>query len=305
MQLNHKLQQEWRGPFRIVARASDVRPDLSLEDPHASNVTFWLDNPRTGQPLASRVHANRLKLYVPREDDDDVEQHPLPSLEEFFGPWKEAIEQEQLQAELEEVEPEAEEPAELPINAPAPGAIWLVRADVAGAAETSECKPSRQTAQPATLRPRPSPRAEPSEDPPARPSSSSLRFAPSPSPPPTAQASSNVTIEHAQTAQQRLERDYFASFGNELGFRTPGAPPSPLASSFAMLDPASGVFRSHQQQPPSVHPYQQYPPMQYNQEQYPPLPPAQYPPYTPYQQYSPYERDGQRGRGRGHGRGRG
>lgn len=53
MQLNQKLQQEWKGPFRIVARASDVRPDLSVDDPHATNVTFWLDNPKTGEPLTS------------------------------------------------------------------------------------------------------------------------------------------------------------------------------------------------------------------------------------------------------------
>ncbi|GAA5820049.1 hypothetical protein JCM3770_002117 [Rhodotorula araucariae] len=78
-------------------------------------------------------------------------------------------------------------------------------------------------------------------------------------------------IHDAQTAQQRLERDYIMSFGNELGFRSPGAPPNPPSSSFAQLDGASGVIRNHQQPPPAFHPYQ-YPPMLYNQAQYLPPP---------------------------------
>ncbi|GAA6055779.1 hypothetical protein JCM3770_004797 [Rhodotorula araucariae] len=80
-----------------------------------------------------------------------------------------------------------------------------------------------------------------------------------------------------ETAQQRLERDYIMSFGNELGFRSPGALPNPSTSSFAQLDGASGVIRNHQQPPPAFHPYQ-YPPMQYNQAQYLPPPPTQYSP---------------------------
>ncbi|GAA5917755.1 hypothetical protein JCM8208_006849 [Rhodotorula glutinis] len=96
MQLNHKLQQEWTGPYRIVARGSDVRPDLSVDDPHATNVTFWLDDPRSGRQLATRVHANRLKRYLDPQQAEAAHQYlPLPSLEQYFAAWDAAIEPEQ------------------------------------------------------------------------------------------------------------------------------------------------------------------------------------------------------------------
>ncbi|GAA5857403.1 hypothetical protein JCM9279_001789 [Rhodotorula babjevae] len=86
MQLKHKLQQEWTGPYRIVARGSDVRPDLSVDDPHATNVTFWLDDPRSGRQLATRVHANRLKRYLdPLQAESAYQYLPLPSLEQYFA----------------------------------------------------------------------------------------------------------------------------------------------------------------------------------------------------------------------------
>ena len=91
MQLNHKLQQEWVGPYRIVARSSDANPDLSLEDPHAANVTYWLDDPVSGKPLGSRVHANRLKKAAIPDADELSRHHPLPSMESFFASMREAV----------------------------------------------------------------------------------------------------------------------------------------------------------------------------------------------------------------------
>lgn len=163
MQLNHKLQQEWRGPFRIVARGSDVRPDLSIDDAHATNVTFWLDDPTTGQPLAAQVHANRLKRYLsPAGAGDAAERfHPLPSLTEFFGNWEDAVEQEQRG----EDEDDADETGDLreidlvnpgPAN-PAPPAVALLASPSSSAA-----------ARPASRR----------NDPPPRPARSPLRPSP-------------------------------------------------------------------------------------------------------------------------------
>lgn len=91
MQLNHKLQPEWIGPYRIVARSSDANPDRSMADPHASNVTFWLDDPVTGKPVSSRVHANRLKKAVFSEENKFEPKYPLPSLEQFFSRFNSAI----------------------------------------------------------------------------------------------------------------------------------------------------------------------------------------------------------------------
>lgn len=91
MQLNHKLQQEWVGPYRIVARSSDANPDLSLEDPHAANVTYWLDDPVSGKPLGSRVHANRLKKAAIPDADELSRHHPLPSMESFFASMREPV----------------------------------------------------------------------------------------------------------------------------------------------------------------------------------------------------------------------
>ncbi|GAA6057753.1 hypothetical protein JCM3770_001722 [Rhodotorula araucariae] len=95
MRLNHKLQREWAGPYRIVARASDVRPDTTVDDPHATNVTFWLDDPFSGRQLATRVHANRLKLAVFPDDEPFTAPTPLPSIEDYFAAWEDPIEQEQ------------------------------------------------------------------------------------------------------------------------------------------------------------------------------------------------------------------
>ncbi|GAA6040539.1 hypothetical protein JCM8097_005453 [Rhodosporidiobolus ruineniae] len=84
MSLNHKMKQEWDGPFRVVARGSDVAPDLSVDDPHASSVTFWLDDPRTGAAKGGRIHANRLKRYI-RSADENVERVPLPSIADYLA----------------------------------------------------------------------------------------------------------------------------------------------------------------------------------------------------------------------------
>jgi hypothetical protein len=85
--LNHKLEREWMGPFRIVARGSDVKPDEAANDPHASNVTFWLNDPTTGKQVGGRTHANRLKLAVFPEEQPFEATAPLPSIEDFFETW--------------------------------------------------------------------------------------------------------------------------------------------------------------------------------------------------------------------------
>ncbi|GAA5845934.1 hypothetical protein JCM11251_007341 [Rhodosporidiobolus azoricus] len=102
----------WSGPYRIVARGSDVDPDLSIDKPHASTVTYWLDNPKTGNAVGGRVHANRLKKYIRAEDEDWLEQ-PRPSLKEFFAQWKPEAEQtyrpDEAQDLAEEPQPEADD----------------------------------------------------------------------------------------------------------------------------------------------------------------------------------------------------
>ncbi|GAA5992989.1 hypothetical protein JCM11641_006344 [Rhodosporidiobolus odoratus] len=87
MVLNHKLQQEWVGPYRVVARGSDVRAESGDDQVHESNVTFWLDDPRTGQQVGGRVHANRLKKAVFEAGAVPADLAPLPSLREFFQKW--------------------------------------------------------------------------------------------------------------------------------------------------------------------------------------------------------------------------
>ncbi|GAA5952192.1 hypothetical protein JCM10213_004059 [Rhodosporidiobolus nylandii] len=122
MQVGHKLQSEWTGPYRIVARASDVAPDLSLDDPHASSVTFWLDDPLSGAIVKGRVHMNRLKKAVFPEDELYEEKSPLPSLAEFFERWKPERSERALTAPveaLEELQPVEEGVLALELEPPA------------------------------------------------------------------------------------------------------------------------------------------------------------------------------------------
>ena len=113
-QIGHKLQVDWLGPYRIIARGSDVAPDLSLDDPHRTNVTFWLDDPSTGKAVGGRVHANRLKLAEFPPTAPYEAQFPMPSVVEYFQKWKEP-ERDEIQDDEETWEIEEEGVDEVPL----------------------------------------------------------------------------------------------------------------------------------------------------------------------------------------------
>ncbi|KAM0790751.1 hypothetical protein ACM66B_004603 [Microbotryomycetes sp. NB124-2] len=79
--LGRKLDQQWHGPFTIVARGSDKRPDLT-GNAHESNVTYWLFDQNSGQPISQRIHAHRLNPY--RGERPRSMTHELPTLNKFF-----------------------------------------------------------------------------------------------------------------------------------------------------------------------------------------------------------------------------
>lgn len=61
--IGHKVVTPWRGPFRVIARESDLRSTPS-EATHAANSSFYLDDPSTGRRVGRKVPLTRLKKYT-------------------------------------------------------------------------------------------------------------------------------------------------------------------------------------------------------------------------------------------------